>query len=214
MIHKFPLFARLTGIALAGFALLAAGELPSPTPLNNPTTAPALNVPALTATPANAVETAVIAESDDTTVSDTATTATDHPASLSGLVSAIVALPATPIDAEDKCLTKAVFFEARGEPLEGQLAVAQVILNRVASGHYSGSVCGVINQPGQFSFRSRVVNEASNDWRTAQAVAIIAQAQSWSQVAPRSMAFHAVSVRPSWGNLEPVSRIGNHVFYR
>jgi N-acetylmuramoyl-L-alanine amidase len=211
MIQKFPLFARLTGIALAGFALLAAGELPSPTPLNTPISSPALNVPALTATPALAVETAAIAESDDTTASDITP---ERPATLSRLVSAIVALPATPVDAEDKCLTKAVFFEARGEPLEGQLAVAQVILNRVASGHYSGSVCGVINQPGQFSFHSRAVSENSNDWRIAQAVAIIAQAQSWSQVAPRTTAFHAASVRPGWGNMERVSRIGNHVFYR
>ena len=211
MIHKFPLFARLTGIALAGFALLAAGELPSPTPLNTPATAPALNVPALNATPAIAVETATIGQSDETTDSNIVP---DRATSLSSLVSAIVALPATPVDSEDKCLTKAVFFEARGEPLEGQLAVAQVILNRVASGHYSGSVCGVVNQPGQFSFRSRAVSENSNDWRTAQAVAIIAQAQSWSQVAPRATAFHAVSVRPDWGNLERVSRIGNHVFYR
>src|SRR5262249_13224301 len=55
-------------------------------------------------------------------------------------------------DAEEECLAKAVYFEARGESLEGQLAVAQVIMNRAASGIYPPSICGVVTQPAQFSF--------------------------------------------------------------
>ena len=205
MSQKFPLFARLSGILLAGFALLAAGEVPNAAPMNIPAVVLTVQTPAI------AVETAALGDSDETTIP---TVTLDRPASLSRLVADIVALPATPVDAEAKCLTKAVFFEARGEPLEGQLAVAQVILNRAASGQYPASVCGVINQRGQFSFRDRSISATSSDYRTAQAVTVIAQAQRWLQVAPRAMAFHAASVRPGWGNMERVSRIGNHVFYR
>ena len=55
-------------------------------------------------------------------------------------------------DAEQECLARAVYFEAKGEPLRGQLAVAQVILNRTQSGRFPSSVCGVVKQRGQFSF--------------------------------------------------------------
>ena len=113
-----------------------------------------------------------------------------------------------------RCLARAVYFEARGEPLTGQLGVAQVILNRLTSGRYANSICGVIDQPGQFSFARRAVAAGSSDWKTAQAIALIAQAQQWLEVAPRAMAFHATRVSPNWGSMQRVAQIGNHVFYR
>ena len=135
------------------------------------------------------------------------------PPACGALVAQVSDLPAA-TDAEARCLTQAVYFEARGEPLEGQLAVAQVILNRVASGRYADSVCGVVNQPGQFTFARRHADTGSTDWHTAAAIATIAQAQRWLQVAPRAMAFHAARVNVSWGGMQRVSRIGNHIFYR
>src|SRR4051812_25229117 len=55
-------------------------------------------------------------------------------------------------DPQHECLAGAVYFEAKGEPLQGQLSVAEVILNRARSGRFPGSICGVVMQRGQFSF--------------------------------------------------------------
>ena len=194
-----PGLARSAGVFAAAFTLLATAELPVSQQI--PAAAPLI------------LETTDL-PADDIAEPGTAAVELARPASLSRLVSDITALPATPLDAEARCLTRAVFFEARGEPLEGQLAVAQVILNRTTSGKYPISVCGVIDQPRQFTFVRRAVSTASSDYRIAAAIAVIAQAERWLQVAPRSMAFHAASVRPSWSGMQRVSRIGNHVFYR
>ena len=196
MTSRFQIVKRSIGILVAGFALLAAGELPQ---LQTST-----------------FETTAAAADDFHADDDVAAPAIElqRPASLAKLVAGIVDLPAVGIDADARCLARAVFFEARGEPLEGQLAVAQVILNRAASGKYPDSSCGVIDQPNQFSFARRSIDTDSNDYRIAKAIAVIAQAQRWSQVAPRAMSFHATQVRPSWGGMQRISRIGNHVFYR
>lgn len=137
-----------------------------------------------------------------------------RPALLSTLVSQMsdAGLPATGADA--RCLARAVYFEARGEPLEGQLAVAQVILNRVASGRFADSICGVIDQPGQFSFAHDRTPIGGNDWRVAEAIARIATANRWAAMAPRAVNFHAARVAPGWNNMAKVTQIGHHVFYR
>jgi N-acetylmuramoyl-L-alanine amidase len=117
-------------------------------------------------------------------------------------------------DNELACLATAVYFEARGEPLEGQLAVAQTILNRVDSGRFASSICGVINQPRQFSYdRSRAPRPGA-DWQRAQAIARIAAEDMWRDVVPRAIAFHAARVSPNWAGKTRVATIGNHVFYR
>lgn len=114
---------------------------------------------------------------------------------------------------ELRCLARAVYFEARGEPLEGQLAVAQVILNRAESGRYPDSACGVIRQRGQFTFdHSR--SPTGRDWAIARAIAAIAVADHWREVVPNAMSFHAVHVAPGWGAKRRIAAIGNHVFYR
>lgn len=117
-------------------------------------------------------------------------------------------------DDELRCLANAVYFESRGEPLEGQLAVAQAILNRVASGRYAGTVCGVINQPRQFSFDRSRAPRAGSDWRTAQAIARIAARDLWHAMAPKALSFHATYVSPNWRGKTRVAQIGRHVFYR
>ena len=205
MTLRFPTFARFAGIAFAGLALLAAG----PSPDSDAPAAPAAAVTAAEAQPL-AADTAEMAASDETTSPSIAPVPA---ANLERLAAQVAALPAGPADAQLHCLATAVYFEARGEPLAGQLAVAQVILNRVSSGRYAADVCGVVYQPGQFSFARRAPNTASADWRTARAIALIAQAQTWLQVAPRAMAFHASFASPGW-NRPRIGRIGNHVFYR
>jgi N-acetylmuramoyl-L-alanine amidase len=133
-------------------------------------------------------------------------------ASLSRLVGAMS--PADAGDSDMRCLATAVYFESRGEPLEGQLAVAQAILNRVESGRYADSVCNVINQPGQFSFSRNRAPAGGGDWRTAQAIARIAADNMWREVAPRANSFHAARLSPGWRDKVRVAQIGNHIFYR
>jgi N-acetylmuramoyl-L-alanine amidase len=123
----------------------------------------------------------------------------------------------TAAGAEEECLASAIFYEARSESFEGQLAVAQVILNRVESGRFARSICGVVRQPGQFSFVRRgaipAVKTNSKDWREALAIARIAQAGLHPSSADNALFFHATHVNPKW-RLSRVASIGNHVFYR
>jgi N-acetylmuramoyl-L-alanine amidase len=120
-------------------------------------------------------------------------------------------------DRDENCLASAIFYEARSEPFEGQLAVAQVILNRVKSGRFASSICGVVLQPGQFSFvrggAIPSVAKNSRDWREAVAIARIAQARLHSSSAANALFFHATHVNPKW-RLSRVASIGNHIFYR
>jgi spore germination cell wall hydrolase CwlJ-like protein len=121
-------------------------------------------------------------------------------------------------DSEEMCLVKAIYFEARSETLEGQLAVAEVILNRTTSGLYPTTICGVVTQPAQFSFihggRFPTPDTNSDGWRKALAIADIALNGLAQKVAPNVLWYHASYVAPSWGRrLTRVARIGTHIFY-
>jgi spore germination cell wall hydrolase CwlJ-like protein len=116
-----------------------------------------------------------------------------------------------------RCLAGAIYFEARSEPLKGQLAVARVVVNRAGSGRFPDSYCGVVYQPSQFSFvrghAMPAINTASQDWREAVAIAQIADAGSWHGPAEGALFFHAARVSPGW-HATRVAKIGNHIFYR
>jgi hypothetical protein len=121
-------------------------------------------------------------------------------------------------DEEQLCLAKAIYFEARGESLEGQLAVAEVVLNRAASGRYPPSICGVVTQRSQFSFIRRgrfpSVDPYCVAWQTALAVANVARNRLVDQIPPNVLWYHANYVSPSWGRrLTRVTQIGGHIFY-
>ena len=120
--------------------------------------------------------------------------------------------------AEHECLASAVYFESKGEPLQGQLSVAEVVLNRARSGRFPASICGVVKQRGQFSFvrggRLPAVRRDSAAWRKAVAVAHIASADLADGAAPKALFFHARRVAPGWSRATRVATIGNHVFYR
>lgn len=127
----------------------------------------------------------------------------------------------SPLTEEARCIAVAVYHEARGESLEGQLAVAKVIMNRAASGRYPTSWCGVVKQPWQFSFvnpRSGTmpsVDETSASWRKALGVTRLAVANAVSSVPSDTLWYHADYVAPSWGRrLTRVEKIGAHIFYR
>lgn len=122
---------------------------------------------------------------------------------------------ASPSD-EIACLAGAIYYEAKGEPLSGQLAVANVIINRVRSGRFPSDVCGVVTQRGQFSFvrdgHVPAIDAGIRAYRTAAAVARVALAHVWNSPAPDALFFHARRVGVGHG--VQVAAIGNHVFYR
>lgn len=121
------------------------------------------------------------------------------------------------LEGDMRCLAGAVYFESKGESLEGQLAVARVIINRARSGRFADSLCGVVYQPSQFSFvRGRAmppVRTESRDWREAVAIAKIAMQDSWDSLAEGALFFHARRVSPGWGKAK-LAMIDNHIFYR
>jgi N-acetylmuramoyl-L-alanine amidase len=121
-------------------------------------------------------------------------------------------------DSEHECLAGAVYFESKGEPLQGQLTVAEVVLNRARSGRFPASVCGVVKQRGQFSFirgrRFPPIARGSAAWHKAVAVAHIAMEDLADGAAPKALFFHARRVSPGWRGLTRVAAVGNHIFYR
>lgn len=120
-------------------------------------------------------------------------------------------------DAETECLARAVYYESKGEPLAGQLTVAEVVINRARSGRFPSTICGVVRQPGQFSFVRRgfipTPPVGSRDWRVAVAISRIAMHDLADGAAPRALFFHARHVRPGWRRTR-VATVGNHIFYR
>lgn len=140
---------------------------------------------------------------------------TDAPDSLSALV-ARTDVPAD-MDEQLRCLAGAVYFESKGESLSGQLAVAHVVINRARSGRFASSLCGVVHQPGQFSFvrggSMPSIPTASRGWREAAAIAQIALADAWENPVQGALFFHARHVAPGW-KLRRVAAIDNHIFYR
>jgi spore germination cell wall hydrolase CwlJ-like protein len=120
---------------------------------------------------------------------------------------------------EMECLAGAIYFESRGEPLAGQLAVGQVIINRSESGVFPSDYCGVVFQPSQFSFvrggAMPRIDRGSAAWRRASAIARIAHEGLWDSQAGDALYFHAKYVHPSWSRTKIArATIDSHIFYR
>ena len=125
------------------------------------------------------------------------------------------------------CLALNVYFEARGEPVAGQYAVAEVTMNRVASGRYPDTVCGVVNQKNWDPIRKRYVSAfswteltpmpepAGEEWDRAWEIAEEVYHRQDAPGLDNALLYHARHIKPSWARgRTPVARIGNHVFYR
>lgn len=123
------------------------------------------------------------------------------------------------------CLAKALYFEARGETVKGQFAVAEVILNRVDSKKYPNSICGVVTQGVndnvkgcQFSYACDGRADTIREKAAYNQVAKIARLML--DGAPRNLTkgathFHTTNVRPNWARRFPnTAKFGSHLFYR
>ncbi len=134
----------------------------------------------------------------------------------------LAAQPQATGDAEWECLAQALYFESRGETIKGQVAVAEVILNRVDSPLYPNSVCAVVKQGGrggcQFSYTCDRVSDAIRDRASFVTAGKIARLML--DGAPRTLTagatnFHTQNVNPSWSRrFARTASIGAHVFYR
>ena len=125
--------------------------------------------------------------------------------------------------AEADCLAEAVYYEARGETRKGQIAVAQVIRNRVNSKHYPDTICGVVYQGShrktgcQFTFTcdgSMEREPVGRPWDRAQLVASYVLSQEPESLVGRSTHYHTKAVRPKWARtLKRQKVVGSHIFY-
>lgn len=123
----------------------------------------------------------------------------------------------TSLSPEMHCLAGAIYFEARGESLDGQLAVGRVVVERANSRRFPSSYCDVVFQRSQFSFvrgnRMPRIKTGSKAWAKAMAIAQIAHDGSWESPVEGALFFHATQVSPGW-RLTRMDRIDNHIFYR
>ncbi|MDP3197026.1 cell wall hydrolase [Tabrizicola sp.] len=124
-------------------------------------------------------------------------------------------------DEQWKCLTEALYFEARGESLEGQIAVAEVILNRVDSPLYPRTICGVVKQRGGGGCQFSYVCQGMVKMRETRAADLAGRiAHAMLDGAPRLLTdgathFHTRAVKPSWSKrFARTAAIGAHLFYR
>jgi len=125
----------------------------------------------------------------------------------------------------EKCLADAVYFEARGEAVRGQIAVAQVVMNRVFSGFYPTTVCGVVYQNKnhhlacQFTFACDGIRDVVNEpdmWERAKKIAKeTLDGRLWLPEVGKSTHYHAYWVHPSWVHeMKKMYKFGVHTFYR
>jgi len=121
------------------------------------------------------------------------------------------------LDEEMHCLAGTVYFESKSESLQGQLAVARVVLARVESSRFPDSICGVVYQRRQFSFirggKMPSIRTGHRQWRNAVAIAKIAMNDGWESSVEGALFFHARYVSPGW-RLKRLATIDNHIFYQ
>ncbi|HZJ13379.1 MAG TPA: cell wall hydrolase [Methyloceanibacter sp.] len=128
------------------------------------------------------------------------------------------------VERERRCLAIAIYFEARGEPVRGQVAVGQVILNRVRSPLFPETICGVVYQGQmqkgcQFSFTCDGHTDIPRDndqWALAQDISRqITAGELWLPEVGYSTFYHANYVSPRWaGSMNKIDKIGRHIFYK
>lgn len=125
---------------------------------------------------------------------------------------------------QEMCIAQAVYFEARSEPLVGQIAIAEVILNRIADPRYPSTACEVVFQNQdrkhrcQFSFACDGIPDRPTNasaWEKALKVVALVMKGERSGIARRATHYHATYVSPGWSErLSKLGQVGTHIFYR
>ena len=128
---------------------------------------------------------------------------------------------------ELNCLAENIYFEARGVPLKGQYAVAEVTLNRTQARNFPRTICGVVHETRWDPSRRRFVADFSwteldtlspengSAWKEAMSVATAEYDDLHEPVVPGALYYHSTSVHPGWSRTRKVvATIGNHIFYR
>ncbi|MFC3615252.1 cell wall hydrolase [Lutimaribacter marinistellae] len=124
-----------------------------------------------------------------------------------------------------RCLAEALYFEARGEPVKGQFAVAEVILNRVESSQFPNTLCGVIRQGTgrkyqcQFTYtcdgRAETISERRAYERVAKVARMVIDGATQNALTDGATHYHTTHVNPRWAKVfAETARIGRHIFYR
>jgi len=114
------------------------------------------------------------------------------------------------------CLARNIYFESRGEPFHGQVAVAQVTLNRVRhEAQFGNTICSVVYEAKQFSWTSEKVSVKDRKaWEDAMLIARATMAGTLKLPNFNALYFHTKQVRPQWRKSKKIVRvIGNHIFY-
>ena len=210
--HRSTIAAFAATIALTFFAAEGSGANAETSEIRTPAVAPQLTdetVPA--ASPVKFVSQEVAQPLPP------AESATPRAASLSQLVETMPA--GVGLSREMECLAGAIYFESRGEPLAGQLAVGQVVVNRAESGKFPADYCGVVYQKAQFSFvrggAMPRIDRGSLAWKRASAIARIVHEGLWDSAAGDALYFHANYAKPSWSRTKIArATIDTHIFYR
>ncbi len=218
---------RAFGLACASLALISVITLPVSSPFASDVIANTIDVDDLqTSAPSEAV----LRANDYAILLDAEMVDEDAPVAISSdsfasgldlpdLVRAVVDMHTVELSEDMRCLAGAIYNEARGESLKGQLAVAQVVLNRAASARWPSGLCEVVYQRNQFSYtfdgRPDYPTTSNRNWQRAEAVAIIAATGNWEDITDNALFFHATYVSPTWQKrFERTRKIGQHIFYR
>jgi spore germination cell wall hydrolase CwlJ-like protein len=136
----------------------------------------------------------------------------------------LMSLPRPRSNAQHRCMTEALYFEARGEPIRGQYAVAEVILNRVDHKEYPNNICDVVYQNAhrhlacQFTYACDGLPEAVTDramWERLSRISRIMMDGADRPLTSGATHYHATYVSPNWARVYPrTASIGQHRFYR
>jgi spore germination cell wall hydrolase CwlJ-like protein len=131
-------------------------------------------------------------------------------------ISTFIKLKPKPVDPQEvACLAKNIYHEARGEPLRGQVAVAQVTLNRLNNGSFGNSICEVVYAKKQFSWTlkpNKILDEQA--WEVAVKIAKAVLDNTMHIPELTALYFHATYVKPRWAKQkQKVTTIGKHIFY-
>lgn len=213
-----PVFGRTSWFALAGAALMVAGVaipasdahdalLAATVPATGPSLPQTLAGDAMLAIATLPYQIDIDAEAATPAKASADTDASD--------ASAATAEGAA-MDPELECMAKVVRHEAANQPREGQLAVAQLIMNRVRSGRFPSTICGVVNQPGQF-FQTASYKPSTKDkaWKTAVEVSREARTGESDDLVNGAI-FYNAAYQPSafMRSRTRVTQLGDHIFYR